>query len=346
MRDRWTWDLLDMDDQVITTLTTMTNEGEIALNLDADIRGGGRFEMREDLSLSVDWLTVRLRPTHWNLDTGESEPWGVYLPVVPTTGYTAVRKRWSGTMLDKTSILQASGPDQTYTVPAGTPIVPLVENIVRTHADSRIACTPSTAVTAAAMTFDVGDEPSWLTVCDTLLDAAAYEALWVDRTGQWRIQPYVLPSDRPMEFHFERGPHSTHTPVFDRTRDDFSTPNVVTCVGKGDGDTPPLVAVARNDNPDSPYSTVRRGREIAKRYTNVEASDQGSLYQQAQKYLVANGAPGTTLDIEHLMAPIWLGAAGTFLDRDVNVLVTVNEMRMQTRPARLCASKLTEAIQL
>lgn len=346
MRDDWTWDLLDSDDQLITRLDTMTGGGQVALNLDADIRGGGRFEMRDDLHLSVDWLTVRLRPTHHNLDTGESEPWGVYLPVVPTTGYTAVGRSWSGTMVDKTTLLASSGPDETFTITQGTGIVETVMSLVAEYGGPRIAATPSTATTSSAMTWDVGDSPSWLTVCNDLLAAAAYRALWVDRWGQWRIEPYVLPSVRAREFEFVRGPSAVHTPVFDWTRDEYSVPNVVTCVGTGSGEDPPLVAVARNDNPDSPYSTLRRGREIVKRYQNVEATDQAALYQRAQRFLVESGSPGATIDMEHVVRPMWLGSAGIFRDRGVDAVVTVNEMQLETRPGRLCKSKLTEVISL
>lgn len=344
MRDRWTWDLLDQDDQQVSSLSTMEADGQITLNLDADVRAAGSFRMREDLDLPVDWLTVRLRPVHTDLDTGESEPWGVFLPVVPATSWTATGRSWSGTLLDKTSILAASGPDQTYVVPAGTPIVARVVSIISEQADDRIAATPSDATVSAEMTWDIQDSPTWLTICNELLKACGYEAVWVDRTGQWRVQPYRLPADRPVEFTFERGPTSVHLPSFDETRDDFSVPNVVTCVGKGSGDDPPLVAVARNDNPASRYSTVARGREIVRRYTSVEAADQAALYAQAQRYLTEESGPGTKIDFTHAIRPLWLGSAVRFQDRGVSSLATVNEMRLQTRAGQLVESKLTEVI--
>lgn len=346
MADRWTWDLLDEDDQLIRTLDTVESDGQVTLNLDSTVRGGGSFTMRDRLDETLDWLTVRLRPMRMDLTTGVETPWGVFLPVVPTGSYSAVGRSWSGQMVDKTSILQAAGPVETFTVPVGTPIVTRVQQIIQSVADSRIAVTASPAVTVAAMTWDVADSPTWLTICNDLLAAAGFSAVWVDRWGQWRLEPYVLPAARAVEWEFVRGETSIHLPDFDVTRDDFTVPNVVTCVGQGSGDTPPPVAVARNDNPLSRYSTVRRGREIVKRYTSVEAADQTALYQQAQRFLVESSSPGTSIDMRHLIRPLWLGSKVRFSDRDVSVDATVNEMRIHTRPGQLVETKLSEVIAL
>ena len=60
-------------------------------------------------------------------------------------------------------------------------------------------------------------------------------------------------------------------PVIKRDRDSFDCPNVIRCI-KGDDS-----AIARDDDPDSPLSTVRRGYEIWAQETDCKLNDNESL---------------------------------------------------------------------
>ena len=334
--EEWTWDILDLTDQLITTVDTMETGGIIELNVNADLRGGGRFTMRQGAS-DIDWLKVRLRPWSHDLTTGMSLPWGVYIPVVSQADISPKGRSWSGTIVDKTSILNASGPLETYSVASGTQIIPLVVSIIQEQADSRIASTPSDATTSGMMTWD--SDATWLRIINDLLDAAHYFAISTDRWGQWRIDPYVLPASRGVRHAFTPGIDSIHLPSFASVRDETNVPNRVRCIGQADGENQPLVGVAINENPLSRYSVQQRGRIIEKRYDNVEASDQATLNAIAQRRLVEASSPGQTMEgVTHRVVDLWLNDVVRFSDGGVETLATVDKMTVTCTPGKLVES--------
>lgn len=337
--ERWTWDLLDLNDQVIRTLSTVDTGGVLEGNVNADIRWGGRFAMHED-EWDIDWLKVRLRPVYHDLTTEVELPWGLYIPVVPQTDFSPTGRSWSGTIVDKTSILAGSGPVETYSVAPGTNITNLVMQIIREQADDRIACTQSDVVTTGMMTWST--DATWLRIVNDLLDAAGYFAVWCDRWGQWRVEPYSLPSDRLVKHVFEPGPESVHLPRFARVQDEMNVPNRVRCVGQASGDDPPLIGVAVNENPESRYSVQQRGRVIETRYDNVEATDQATLTGIAQRRLVEASSPGLTVeDVRHAVMDLWTNDVVSFNDSGVRQeRATVEKMTVTCRPGQLVSTTL------
>lgn len=336
--ERWTWELLDLNDQLIRELPTVEASGTLEGNVNSEIRWGGRFEMHE-LDEDIDWLQTRLRPVYHNLTSGERLSWGVYIPAVPQTSIAPTGRSWAGTILDKTLILSKSSPLETYSVAAGTPIVPLVAQIIREQADNRIALTPSDVATTGMLTWDNGT--AWLRIVNDLLDAAGYFSVWCDRSGQWRLEPYALPSQRATRHEFAPGPGSVHLPRFARVQDEAEVPNRVRCIGQASGDEPPLVGIAVNENPDSRFSVQRRGRIIEKRYDNVEAADQAALNALAQRRLVEATSPGLTIEgVRHGVMDLWLNDAVAFADGGVSTRATVDKMRLTCRPGSLVETVL------
>ena len=81
------------------------------------------------------------------------------------------------------------------------------------------------------------------------------------------------------------------------TKDLFSVPNVVRCIS---GD---LVAIARDDDPDSPYSTVSRGREVWREESSVVLGDCESLPAYAQRRLAELQAPAREISYTRRFLP-------------------------------------------
>lgn len=81
------------------------------------------------------------------------------------------------------------------------------------------------------------------------------------------------------------------------TQDLFNVPNVLRCISDD------LVAIARDDNPDSPFSTESRGREIWAEETGITLSDSESLPAYAQRRLKELQGPAREIDYTRRFIP-------------------------------------------
>lgn len=301
---RWTFELLNSSDEPIGVIDGVKNPSfEIA----ATERLGGSAKISiDDRDQGIDWLSHRVRASY---DPGTGYPaWpiGVYLLTSPVMGSAGGRRSWQVGLLTKMVVVDGDQFDETFSVAAGTPIVPLVSQIIMSTGEQRITATDTGKTTSVAMAWDAGT--SKLTIINDLLEAAGYWALWCDRAGRFRVEPYVDPSSRQPAWVFAAGPASTggaslHRPKWSREQDLASIPNQVVCSTQGSDETPAIVGVARNDNPDSPFSVVSRGRVISASYA-IEAESQAVADQIAQRRLLDAMSPVAKLEVEHALVPL------------------------------------------
>ncbi|MGG5739672.1 hypothetical protein [Bacillus cereus group sp. IBL03679] len=98
-------------------------------------------------------------------------------------------------------------------------------------------------------------------IINKMLDTAGYTPLWVDANGVFRSQPYVLPTDRPVEYTYQDDELSVTYNGMNEELDLFNTANYVIVVQSNVEEAPLWQARANND-PLSPLSTVSTGRRI------------------------------------------------------------------------------------
>src|SRR5690606_30012693 len=116
---------------------------------------------------------------------------------------------------------------------------------------------------------------SKLRIVNDLLAAIDYNSLWVDGQGNFRATPYVRPAARSITYsilndesgaalvrELADGQESIYLDEWSRDRDVYGVPNKVVAVATGTGDEEPLVGVATNEDPASPFSEPSRGRWI------------------------------------------------------------------------------------
>ena len=217
--------------------------------------------------------------------------------------------------------------DDRYSLAAGTLIIPTVAALIASTGETRVAVTDSAATLTAALTWEAGT--SKLTIINDLLQAAGYWSLWCDGSGLFRVEPYRNPADRAVAFEFVHGETSLHMPDWGREQDNTSVPNRFIAVGQGDEDTPPLVGVAANENPDSPYSFQARGRWITATEEGVEAESQTVIDQYAARKLREAMDPVARLTVTHAMLPLESNALIGFTPEDgIHRLATVQRMSM------------------
>lgn len=322
---RWRYLLLDGYDREQGELKGIAGG---TVKLSAATRLGGSAELTiDELDQGIDWLKHRLQIVH---DTGMAgkQPWAIATMLFksPKRTRTGARTSYSVSLLPKTKVLDEAALLQTTSYPAGTPIVETVVDLIRSTGETRIAATPSDAVLASQTVFDAGTPI--LTVANELLEAAGYWSVKTDGLGQFRIEPYRDPRDRPVAHNFDRV-RSILRPTWTHEQDLASIPNRFIAVSQAIGEDPPLVGVAEIDDLSSPYhANNRRTPEdplwIVATEDEVEASSQTVINQIAYRRLQDRLSPVSTYEVQHDLIPLELNDLVGF-SRE-NVRATVQNM--------------------
>lgn len=90
-----------------------------------------------------------------------------------------------------------------YSVPAGTPILGRVEEVLQQRGFTRYVIDQDRgdAVTPDARVWQMSDNATWLGVVNELLGMIGYAGVWSDWNGALRCAPYQRPVDRPHEWY-------------------------------------------------------------------------------------------------------------------------------------------------
>ena len=102
----------------------------------------------------------------------------------------------------------------------------------------------------------------YLTIVNKLLSEINFSSLWFDFDGNACLTKYVPPNKAEVTHAYSDDEFSILNPKYERVEDIYTAYNVFVKVVNSPDYPFPLVARAVNDDPQSPISTVSRGREI------------------------------------------------------------------------------------
>lgn len=319
----WEVWLLNSEDAPLRRLSSVRS-GDVTLASTERLGGSATIEIGDEDAEHIDWQRDRCRIIY---DPGIPgvEPWavGTYLFTSPDYHRRLVSS-WRVTLQTKMLVLDEASTMGAWSMPAGRNLIEAVTELIQSTGETRIAATPSQTVNSAPITFMQGE--SILTVVNTLLEAANYHGCYTDGVGQFVLAPYQVPADRPTRWHFASGAASLHSPDWERTQDQSSVPNRVEVFTAGDEEEDPLIGVAENTDPDSPYSFQARGRWIVRR-EQVEAASQSEVDGLAQRYLVGAMSPVAKLNVTHAMLPIAPRDVVRFESRGISTRAAVQRMQ-------------------
>lgn len=284
----WAFTLLDSQDRPEGRLDGVEG-GSLEIVALSQLGGSGKLQIT-DTGQGIDWMTQRVQAvfqsTQQVRNGGRWEsvttliPWGVWRFSSPVERHTEFGLTYEVGVLPKTSYLSGDRLTSRFTLAEGSPIIPAVVSLIESTGETRIAVTDSDATVRGDFTRPAG--ASKLEVINDLLEAAGYWSLKTDLTGQYRVEPYLNPADRPVAYSFEHGAASIHYPDWSREQNLTDVPNVIVLETSGDS---PLVGVARNEDPDSPFSFQARGFWTGPEPETVEAASQQVIDQLAQRRL-------------------------------------------------------------
>lgn len=262
----------------------------VANNALADIKRTARLQMLDNPD--IDWLADRVKP--WVTLNGDEHPQGVFLLSSP-------RRRWSsGVVLreveayDQGMVLRDDKVEDRYTIAAGVNYIAEVDTLLASAGIAETNLTPTDKTLPTGREWDPGTSKG--RIIGDLLAAINYRSLYFDAGGIAVAEPYVSPSEAAPRHLYATDDASLILPEAEEELDLFEVANKWVLY-TSEPDLLPLTASYTNTNPNSPTSTVRRGRTIVD-FRQVEAADQATLDARVQRLASEASQVYTAVDFD------------------------------------------------
>lgn len=300
------YELLDKNENVIGNLDNVI-DAEVSMDSLASIKRTARFKLKDDGS--INFLSDRIRPylrlyippgkllgryhyflqssfaAEFDLRAGPDQggwiefPLGIFLLSSPTRKDSNQSVYRDVEAYDGTLILRDDKLDTRYTIPAGTNYRQAVIDILASAGIAKHNIEQTDKVLPVDMEFAPGTEK--LEAINALLQAINYTPLYVDVYGYFTSMTYRSPSTRSAEYTYKDDELSIIYAGVEEELDIFNVPNkwIVVCSSAEQS----LMSTYTNTNPNSPTSTVNRGRTIVDYREVTDIADQQSLDAYVQR---------------------------------------------------------------
>lgn len=296
---RFRYERLDSGNTPLGDMAGVITGGKVSHNYLADIKRTAQFTVVERLAGDVDWLNDRVRP--WvgvRMPDGGFADWpqGVFLLSTPT-------RKYSGGSITR----DVQGYDQTQTLTDDKitdRYVMAAADLITDHIRILLGPIPSNiADSDATFQSDRSQDPgtSKLDILKYCMQIINYE-LFVDGYGTAQVGPYTAPADAAPGWIYATDSRSVIGADVDQTLDLFAVPNLFVRV-ISQADRALLTSTFSNDNPNSPTSTVARGRTITDYADQSDAADQAALDAQVRQAAVEASQVYETVSLPTVLMP-------------------------------------------
>lgn len=295
----------------LTTIET----GTVDFNSEAAIKRSAKISMKEDPD--INYLSDRIKPyVRFFIDKRKmSEPFTSYLSASFPASFdkqmlgaygwvdfplgvfllTSPTRKDNGPFFtreiecyDGCLVLQEDRFEERHFIPNGMSVRDAVIEILEMTGITNYEIDESIKAVEADMEFAVGENK--LVAINSLLVSSGYEELTTDSDGNYIAKLYANPAESDSDYSYKTDQYSVVFSGYEEKLDFYQVPNkwIVT---RSMADRPPLISVYTNSNPDSPTSTVSRGRTSMQEPITVDnIPDQQSLdlyveriaYEQSQ----------------------------------------------------------------
>lgn len=235
----------------------------------------------------------------------ERHPLGTFLVQTPSTSFDGKIKDISLDVYTPLLELKENPPPIGYSILKGENIMDWAYRLVREKA--RAPVVKASSDETLYYDFVANTDDTWLTYLTDLIANAKFEfgldelsrILFLPKQDTASLQPVIT---------FDDGNSSILYPDFSMSHDLYGIPNVVEVIYSSDKAN--YYSRVANDDPNSPISTVNRGREITHRVTNPELSGipaQGQIDEYAKQLLRELSTLEYTVTYKHGYYPVRLG---------------------------------------
>lgn len=273
----------------------------ITRDFEADTLGSATLDIEEEIGecyVRIYLITVQDNAT-------ERHPLGTYLVQTPSVQYNGKSQTISLDAYSPLIELSEKKPPLGYYIPKQTNIMQQAYFILREN--MRAPVTKAECATDLYNDFVSQSDDTWLTFLIDLIQNAKYR-FDMDERGRVLLAPIQETAALQPVHTFNDDNSSILYPEITVDRDLYGIPNVVEVLCSTEWGS--YYAKAVNDDPNSPVSTVNRGREILYRDTNpsvVGNPTEGKLYEYAQQTLKDLSCLEYTITYTHGYCPVRVG---------------------------------------
>lgn len=282
----------------------LTNVRGCTIQRDSDAATLGSATI--DIVESVGECYIRIYLVTIQNGITECTPLGTFLVQTPSSSFDG--KTRSVTMDAYTPLLELkeNPPPIGYFVPEESNIMTKAFEIVNTNV--RAPVVETSCDTTLDYDFVASSDDTWMSFASDLIGNANH-TFDIDEMGRILFAPVQDTASLQPVWTYTDDNSSILYPDMNLYHDLYDIPNVVEVVySKGNN---VLHAVVRNDDPDSPTSTVRRGRVITHRESNPKLSSTNPTMVQLNEYATQLLQSLSTIEYKvsyvHAYCPVRLG---------------------------------------
>lgn len=280
----------------------LTNIKSCTISRDATVETLGSATIDATESIGECYIRVYLITIQKGIT--ERFPLGTFLVQTPSTSFNG--KVQSITMDAYTPLLELkeNPPPLGYALLKGDNIMERAAQLCRDNARAPVVATECTSLLTNDFVSNTDD--TWLTYTGDLIDNAKYE-LELDEMGRILFSPKQDMAALQPVWTFNDDNSSILLPDFGLDHDIYGIPNVVEVIYSNGRDN--YYARAVNDDPNSPISTVSRGREIIHRVTDpgfIGEPTQKQVDEHAEQLLRELSSVEYTVTYTHGYCPVRL----------------------------------------
>lgn len=251
--DPGTW----KDVKLIDNITGCT----ISRDVDADTLGSATLDINDAIGEQY------IREYLVTIQNGvkERHPLGTHMIQSPSTSFDGKITSVSMDAYTPLIELKESPPPIGYSLLKDQNIMDVAYRLVREHARAPVVSTTDEQTLYSDFVSDLND--TWLTFLKDLISNAKYN-FSLDEHGRILFAPVQDIASLQPKWTFDDGNSSILYPSISMDRDLYGVPNVVEVIYSKGYDT--YTATAVNNDPNSPISTISRGRKIVYRETDPD----------------------------------------------------------------------------
>ena len=290
--DPGTW----KDVKLLTTVKSST------INRDASAETLGSASI--DLTESIGECYIRIYLVTVQNGVTERHPLGTFLVQTPVFSFNGKIKNFTVDAYTPLLELKENPPPIGYFLPKGTNIMSEAAVLVADHVRAPVVA--ASCDEELEDNFVSNTDDTWMTFTSDLITSAKY-GFELDEMGRILFSPVQDVAALQPVWTYDDGNSSILLPEITLDRDLYGIPNVVEVI-YSNGYKNFKVRVENND-PNSPISTVSRGREIIHRVTDADVNYalRGQLEEYAKRLLEQLSTIECTVSYTHGYCPVRLG---------------------------------------
>lgn len=275
------YELLDKNNNFKSNLYNVLS-ASIDYGVFNDIRRTAKFDIQDLAAVPIDYYSDRIRP-YMILDMPATPtrpkdkvefPLGIFMLSSPerVDGDEGITR--SIDAYDLSLILKEDKVDDLYTITAGTNYKDAMIAILTSAGITQYSIEDTTSTLSRDLQFEPGT-PKY-DILNSLTTSLNYIPIIVDVNGTFTSYTYQLPDARAVDYVYDDSELSIIMKGVSEELDTFGIPNKWVVV-RTNSEEEPLRSVYTNENPNSPTSTVNRGRIIVDYRELEDIASQASL---------------------------------------------------------------------